>query len=537
MSGIGNLTVRSKLLGAFIFMSLITLGVGIIGIVNLNKISTLTEMSYSRDTKGLAAIKQANIDLLYLIRAERNIALADLKSDREKYIGQYEAAKKLLQDDLNAAKAFYLSEEGKKLIQDLQAAVTDFLPQSRKVVDLAASDETRSTVFSFMKQLREKVDRLDSLFTGAATYKEKNAAQRALEADVASSESKIVMLVLISLSLLAGLALGIVITRSITKQLGGEPVYAAEIMKRLSEGDLTVAIRLAKKDRNSMLFAIKGMVERLHSVVGEIQSASTYVAEGSQAMSSTSQQLSQGATEQASAAEEVSASMEEMGANIRQNAENSMVTEKNSRKAAEDAEVGGKAVLETASAMKEIAVKTTIIEEIARQTNLLALNAAIEAARAGEQGKGFAVVASEVRKLAERSQRAAAEIKDLSARSVDTADRAGDLLGRIVPDIRKTADLVQEISAASMEQTSGAEQINKAILQLDSVIQQNAASSEELASMAEELSGQAEQLRSTVSFFKVGAAAEAEIEETRRPRRLEAPASRFGALVPSGAGV
>ncbi len=176
----------------------------------------------------------------------------------------------------------------------------------------------------------------------------------------------------------------------------------------------------------------------------------------------------------------------------------------------------GEAVVETVAAMKEIAGKISIIEEIARQTNLLALNAAIEAARAGEHGKGFAVVASEVRKLAERSQKAAGEISELSGRSVAVAEKAGAMLQQIVPDIQKTAELVQEISAASGEQNSGAEQINKAILQLDQVIQQNASAAEEMASMAEELSGQAEQLQEAIAFFRLG-------QEHAALRQLEAP--------------
>jgi len=194
--------------------------------------------------------------------------------------------------------------------------------------------------------------------------------------------------------------------------------------------------------------------------------------------------------------------MEQMSANIRQNADNAAQTEKIAIKSAEAAKEGGKAVEETVGAMKEIASKINIIEEIARQTNLLALNAAIEAARAGEHGKGFAVVASEVRKLAERSQRAAGEISELSAKSVNVAVRAGDLLAKMVPDIQRTAELVQEISISSREQDSGAEQINKAIQQLDQVIQQNASAAEEMSSTAEELAGQAVQMQGAITFFK-----------------------------------
>ncbi|HEX9022375.1 MAG TPA: methyl-accepting chemotaxis protein [Geobacteraceae bacterium] len=272
--------------------------------------------------------------------------------------------------------------------------------------------------------------------------------------------------------------------------------------KEVAAGNLTLEIRERSAD-DELLRALAAMVKRLGEVVNEVQTAADNVASGSQELSSGSEEMSQGASEQAAAAEEASSSMEEMSSNIRQNADNALQTEKIAVKSAEDAREGGKAVQATVGAMKDIAGKISIIEEIARQTNLLALNAAIEAARAGEHGKGFAVVASEVRKLAERSQKAAAEIYELSASSVEVAERAGELLARMVPDIQKTAELVQEISAASREQDTGAEQINKAIQQLDQVIQQNAGAAEEMASTAEELSAQAEQLQEAIAFFRV----------------------------------
>ena len=196
--------------------------------------------------------------------------------------------------------------------------------------------------------------------------------------------------------------------------------------------------------------------------------------------------------------------MEEMVSNIKQNADNAQQTDKIANKSAKDAQESGKSVLEAVAAMKEIANKISIIEEIARQTNLLALNAAIEAARAGEHGKGFAVVAAEVRKLAERSQKAAGEINQLSATTLGCSEKSGEMLEKLVPDIQRTAELVQEISAASKEQDTGAEQINKALQQLEQVIQQNASAAEEMASTTEELTGQSEQLVSALSFFHTG---------------------------------
>lgn len=276
----------------------------------------------------------------------------------------------------------------------------------------------------------------------------------------------------------------------------------ADVAEKIADGDLAVTVQLAS-DEDQLGKSLAKMVSVLQEVINNVRLSVDNVASGSQAMSASSEEMSQGASEQAAAAEEASSSIEQMTANIRQNADNALETEKIAVKASEDALEGGKAVDNTVGAMKEIADKIMIIEEISRQTNLLALNAAIEAARAGEHGKGFAVVAAEVRKLAERSQVAAGEISLLSTSSVDVAEKAGELLNVIVPNIQKTAELVQEISAASREQDSGAEQINRAIQQLDQVIQQNASASEEMASTAEELSSQSEQLQSMVAYFKL----------------------------------
>ena len=306
---------------------------------------------------------------------------------------------------------------------------------------------------------------------------------------------------LVSLPLLALLALAI--QRFLRRVLGGEPGYAVEVMHRLADGDLNDDIVLRKGDTGSLLFAIRKTRESLAHIIGEVRQSANMLVNSSQQVSATAQSLSQSSSEQAASVEETTASIEEMTASITQNTENAKVTDNMATKSSTEAVQGSMAVKETVEAMKQIAGRIGIIDDIAYQTNLLALNAAIEAARAGEHGKGFAVVAAEVRKLAERSQVAAQEIGQLAGSSVKMAEQAGKLLDEMVPSIKKTSDLVQEIAAASQEQSQGVGQINGAMGQLNKATQQNASASEELAATSEEMGGQAAQLQELMEFFTI----------------------------------
>ncbi len=278
-----------------------------------------------------------------------------------------------------------------------------------------------------------------------------------------------------------------------------------QVARRMAEGDLTMTVSIDSTDEMGQLMgSMAYTVDKLSHTLGEVSRTADMLVNAAEQVSVTAQSLAQGASEQAASVEETTASMEQMTASINQNTENAKVTDDMATKASAEAAEGGAAVKETVDAMKQIADKIGIIDDIAYQTNLLALNAAIEAARAGEHGKGFAVVAAEVRKLAERAQVAAQEIGAVAGSSVKLAEKAGSLLDEMVPTIKKTSDLVQEIAAASGEQSAGVGQINGAMGQLNQATQQNASASEELAATAEEMGGQAAQLQDLMQFFTVG---------------------------------
>jgi methyl-accepting chemotaxis protein len=323
--------------------------------------------------------------------------------------------------------------------------------------------------------------------------------QKQVRADASSGISLLIAFLIVAFVI--GLASGIVISRGITLPIRN---MAAHLSKTAETGDLTKRVRVTSKDEIGVMAAsFNSFSDKLEKIISEVKGGANAISSAAQQVASSSSSLSQGTSEQAASAEETTSSLEEMSSSIQQNSENSRQMEQVATKGAREAEESGKAVSHTVDAMKSITQKIEIVDEIAYQTNLLALNAAIEAARAGEHGKGFAVVATEVRKLAERSQAAAKEISSLATDSVKVAENSGKLLDELVPSIKKTAELVQEVAAASREQSSGVTQINKAMAQVDQVTQRNASSAEELSSTAEELASQSEALLQLMNYFKV----------------------------------
>ncbi len=291
------------------------------------------------------------------------------------------------------------------------------------------------------------------------------------------------------------------ISRSITGPLKKAVLFADEI----STGNLSARFEYTHRDElGSLATALNNMKENLIRIITNIRQSTEQFKEGSSQLNESAIRISEGANEQAASVEEISSSMEELTANIQQNTENAATSNSLAEKVSYAAVDGGDAVTETVQAIKDIAEKIAVIEDISRNTNMLALNAAIEAARAGEAGKGFAVVASEVRKLAVNSSEAASGITQIAGDNVIKAEKAGQIISAMVPQIGETASFIQEISSASREQSSGAEQVNSAIIQMNTVVQQNVSVSENMAAMSEELDSQAQAMIDLVAFFKIG---------------------------------
>lgn len=517
MNWFGNLKVGVKLVSAFLLLSIITGAVGWIGIDSLRRLNSEADRMYDLDVLGLSHIKEANVQLLNQSRALRNMLLASTAADKERFRKNALEFGKHMREELDKARAKFVSEEGKALLQKLDTAYEEFLPARDRLMEMSGSEalqQHRDAVDFASTELRSKADVVDDLMTALSRVKEKNAEDASRLTTTIYEDANRFMLGLVVVAVAVGLIVGFVIARSISRPL----IHAAAVANRLAEGDLGVEVQVGSRDETGqVLLAMRNMIGKLSAIIGDVRSSADNLSSASEQVSATSQSLSQAASEQAASVEETTASMEQMNASITQNTENARVTENMATKAAEEAKEGGEAVQATVSAMRDIAGRIKIIDDIAYQTNLLALNAAIEAARAGEHGKGFAVVAAEVRKLAERSQSAAQEIGELAGGSVERAERAGRLLEDMVPAIVKTADLVQEISAASSEQAAGVSQVSTAMTQVSQVTQSNASSSEELAATSEEMSSQAQQLQQLMSFFRLAGGSGAPSPETRQP--------------------
>ncbi len=532
---LGNLRIGVRLgiaMGLGVLTTLVVAALGYSGIV---RVSDMTSAMLAHDAKIASISAGARADTQGLQRFEKELWLKVGNADQEaEALANWKDQRYRLTERLGALERDTQVSEDKDLAGKMRTDLASYENGFYRVVGLVRQHSIKTTQDASreMAGTKDAVEDLEKSAAdlAAASFKRMGDKEKVLAAQKDWTARAMVAVMLITTIL--GVLMSVRLARGVTRPI----LQAVHVTEAIARGDLLVAVPSSGRDEvGQLLSAMDRMAGRLRGVVAEVRSGADalarassrvvavvgQVSSASSQVSASAQTLSQGTSEQAASVEETTSSLEEMSASITQNAENSRQMEQMALQGARDGKESAKSVEDTVEAMRSIAEKISIVEEIAYQTNLLALNAAIEAARAGEHGRGFAVVATEVRKLAERSQAAAKEIGGLAASSVKVAERSRDLLGELVPAIRKTADLVQEVAAASSEQSSGVSQINRALSHVDQITQRNASSAEELSSTAEEMASQADAMRQqaeavasqaeglhrVVAFFRTDAAA------------------------------
>lgn len=522
-----NMKIGVRLGLAFAVMVAILVGVGWLGIDRMEvingKLDRVIKVQWGKIDLVQKAMERVNDNAqiaFELVIVKDPAAIAELERTQNK---NKEEITSLLKD----IEGRLYTEKGKALfaeIRDRRAIFVESFGRVRKLISEGNVEGAREVA---VKEMMPANERFMDAWKAFGAFQVDLMNEDAKAATKAYEAARNMLFLIIGLAIFFAIGVGIFVTRSLTVPME----RLVEVTKKIAGGDLRETVEVTSRDEIGKLqMSMKEMAEKLSQIVSEAVQSANGLSSAAEQVSSSSQSLSQGTSEQASSVEETTSSLEQMSASISQNAENSRQMEQMAVKGSKDADESGKAVKDTVDAMKSIAERISIIEEIAYQTNLLALNAAIEAARAGDHGKGFAVVATEVRKLAERSQTAAKEIGGLAGSSVRIAERAGQLLVELVPSIKKTADLVQEVSAASREQSSGVTQINKAMAQVDQVTQRNASSSEELSGTSEEMASQAEALQEMMSFFRVNGIQERG-QRFQKPALMSRPGKSFNSSV------
>jgi len=538
---LNNMKVGTRLALGFALVLVLLVAVAVVGILRMAQIQDRLDhvVSVSNVSTGLVVEMRNNVsDRLASLRVLTLMTdPADMEPEIVKFKEQtakYDAA----QAKLTALFATYANGQEKTLLNQIKEHEATAMPAIARATDLYLAANAMGATRVMIREVRPVQRKWTDALNALSALEDKQNAQSKADAETAFANARNFMLVLLVLAVVIGIVAAVVITRSLLKQLGGEPAYTAKIAGSIAHGDLSIVIDTKASDRGSLLVEMKEMRNSLVGIVEQVRRGTETIGTASREIAAGNIDLSSRTELQASSLEKTASAMEELTATVKQNADSAREANALAATASDVARKGGDVVSQVVGTMGEINTSANkisdiigVIDGIAFQTNILALNAAVEAARAGEQGRGFAVVASEVRNLAQRSAAAAKEIKTLIGDSVEKVERGSKLVGQagvtmdeVVSSVKRVTDIMSEIANASAEQSAGIAQVNTSIIEMDSMTQQNAALVEQAAAAAQSLQDQAGELARVVSIFKLEEGEEHHVPTQAQPQ-THAPAA------------